>query len=137
MQKSVSKQSTHPPASQFDLLVNQGLFEVFYKWQGGPPSPSHDQAAVGRTTHGGPGSQTRGVPLPTDGDTDEVFVLTRAEHARRDRELAVAWKMCKLTEFLLSKEIARVGRRLQWNVQVPTAFLFLPTSRRDPSKHLR
>ena len=86
------------------------------------------KSAVGRTTHGGPGpgGQTRGALLPTDGDGDDVFVLTRAEQARRDRELAVAWKMCKLTEFLLSKEVARVGRRLQWNVQVPTPFLLSP-----------
>ena len=92
------------------------------------------KSAVGRTTHGGPGpGQTRGALLPTDGDADDVFVLTRAEQARRDRELAVAWKMCKLTEFLLSKEVARVGRRLQWNVQVPTPFpLSPPPSQSSP-----
>ena len=48
---------------------------------------------------------------------EDVFELTRAEQATRDKELAIAWKMCKLTEFLLSKEVCRLGREVVWDVR--------------------
>ena len=48
---------------------------------------------------------------------EDVFQLTREEQAKRDKELAIAWKMCKLTEFLLSKEVCRLGREVVWDVR--------------------
>ena len=54
----------------------------------------------------------------SDEENDEENVLLKPqERSAKDLLLSHLWKVCKLTEFLLSKEVCGVGRNMFWDIQ--------------------
>ena len=54
----------------------------------------------------------------SDEENDEENVLLKPqERSAKDLLLSHLWKVCKLTEFLLSNEVCGVGRDMYWDIQ--------------------